>query len=108
LTRAHISQPDGTFGMKVKRCFSFSDINSTVELVNEEGCPEPSIMSEFRSAQFWIRASKSVAIKEFISEFFKKWVQYRLEQLRDKFRKRLRSEPIRQASSESVKEFRTW
>jgi hypothetical protein len=49
LSRAHISQPDGTFGMKVKRCFSFSDINSTVELVNEEGCPEPSIMSEFRS-----------------------------------------------------------
>jgi hypothetical protein len=52
LSRAHISQPDGTFGMKVKRCFSFSDINSTVELVNEEGCPEPSIMSEFRSVQF--------------------------------------------------------
>ena len=46
--RAHISQPDGTFGMKVKRCFSFSDQNSTVELVDERGCPEPSIMSEFR------------------------------------------------------------
>ena len=46
--RAHISQPDGTFGMKVKRCFSFSDQNSTVELVDERGCPEPTIMSEFR------------------------------------------------------------
>ena len=34
--------------MKVKRCFSFSDQNSTVELVDENGCPEPSIMSEFR------------------------------------------------------------
>jgi len=45
--KAHISQPDGTFGMKVKRCFSFSDQNSTVELVDERGCPEPSIMSEF-------------------------------------------------------------
>merc|ERR1712212_297508 len=44
--KAHISQPDGTFGMKVKRCFSFSDQNSTVELVDERGCPEPSIMSE--------------------------------------------------------------
>merc|ERR1712088_545281 len=46
--KAHISQPDGTFGMKVKRCFSFSDQNSTVELVDERGCPEPTIMSEFR------------------------------------------------------------
>jgi len=45
--KAHISQPDGTFGMKVKRCFSFSDQNSTVELVDERGCPEPTIMSEF-------------------------------------------------------------
>jgi hypothetical protein len=44
---AHISQPDGTFGMKVKRCFSFSDQNSTVELVDDRGCPEPSIMSKF-------------------------------------------------------------
>jgi hypothetical protein len=34
--------------MKVKRCFSFSDLNSTVELVNEDGCPEPTIMSEFK------------------------------------------------------------
>ncbi|XP_023343014.1 uncharacterized protein LOC111712591 isoform X2 [Eurytemora carolleeae] len=47
MLRAHISQPDGTFGMRVKRCFSFSDLNSTVELVDERGCPEPTIMSEF-------------------------------------------------------------
>jgi predicted nucleic-acid-binding Zn-ribbon protein len=45
--KAHISQPDGSFGMLVKRCFSFSDQNSTVELVDERGCPDPSIMSEF-------------------------------------------------------------
>ena len=86
MCRAHISQPDGTFGMKVssfrkdynwvcqtfasdkglfrsfeennnsslsqvKRCFSFSDQNSTVELVDERGCPEPTIMSEFRWVQ---------------------------------------------------------
>ena len=62
--RAHISQPDGTFGMKVKRCFSFSDQNSTVELVDERGCPEPSIMSEFRwviMQQDWFNKSCLIA-----------------------------------------------
>ena len=48
IPRAHISQPDGTFGMKVKRCFSFSDQNSTVKLVDERGCRERTIMAEFR------------------------------------------------------------
>ena len=33
--------------MKVKRCFSFSDTNNTVELVDERGCPDPNIMSDF-------------------------------------------------------------
>jgi hypothetical protein len=49
-----------------------------------------------------------VAIKEFRSEFLKKWVQYRPVQ-RDKFKvmQKLRSEPIRLVSSESVKEFRS-
>ena len=61
--RAHISQHDGTVGMKVKRCFSFSDQNTTVQvdiatvfctaqctvqLVDDRGCPEPSIMSQFQ------------------------------------------------------------
>jgi len=45
--RAHISRPDGNYGMRVKRCFSFSDLNSTVELVDDRGCPEPTIMSPF-------------------------------------------------------------
>ena len=58
IPRAHISQPDGTFGMKVKRCFSFSDQNSTVELVDERGCPEPTIMSEFR-CWMWSAHKKS-------------------------------------------------
>jgi len=35
--RAHFSKPDGKFGMKVKRCFSFSDTNNTVELVDDRG-----------------------------------------------------------------------
>ena len=33
--------------MKVKRCFSFSDTNNTVQLVDDKGCPDPKIMSEF-------------------------------------------------------------
>ena len=33
--------------MKVKRCFSFSDTNNTVQLVDERGCPDPEIMSNF-------------------------------------------------------------
>jgi len=39
---------DGQFGMKVKRCFSFSDTNNTVQLVDERGCPEKNIMSAFK------------------------------------------------------------
>ena len=33
--------------MRVKRCFSFSDTNNTVQLVDDKGCPDPKIMSEF-------------------------------------------------------------
>ena len=46
--RAHISQYDGSVGMRVRRCFSFSDLNTTVELVDQRGCPDRSIMSEFQ------------------------------------------------------------
>ena len=45
--RAHISHYDGSFGMAVRRCFSFSDLNTTVELVDGRGCPDPAIMSQF-------------------------------------------------------------
>lgn len=45
--RAYFSQPDGKFGMKVKRCFSFSDTNNTVQLVDDNGCPDPNILSPF-------------------------------------------------------------
>ena len=34
--------------MKVRRCFSFSDQNTTVELVDQRGCPDSSIMSQFQ------------------------------------------------------------
>ena len=33
--------------MKVRRCFSFSDRNTTVELVDGSGCPDSSILSPF-------------------------------------------------------------
>ena len=33
--------------MAVRRCFSFSDLNTTVELVDGRGCPDPAIMSQF-------------------------------------------------------------
>ena len=33
--------------MAVRRCFSFSDVNTTVELVDGQGCPDPAIMSQF-------------------------------------------------------------
>ena len=46
--RAHISQYDGSVGMRVRRCFSFSDLNTTVELVDQRGCPDRSIMSQFQ------------------------------------------------------------
>lgn len=45
--RADISHPDGQFGMKVKRCFSFSDTNNTVELVDSRGCPDRDLISDF-------------------------------------------------------------
>jgi len=48
MLRAHISQYDGSVGMRVRRCFSFSDLNTTVELVDQRGCPDRSIMSEFQ------------------------------------------------------------
>ncbi len=33
--------------MKVKRCFSFSDTNNTVQLVDDNGCADPKIVSPF-------------------------------------------------------------
>jgi len=45
--RADISKADGQFGMRVKRCFSFSDTNNTVQLVDDNGCPERNIISPF-------------------------------------------------------------
>ena len=34
--------------MRVQRCFSFSDTNNTVALLDERGCPIRRIISDFR------------------------------------------------------------
>ena len=34
--------------MRVKRCFSFSDSNNTVQLVDERGCSDKSVISQFK------------------------------------------------------------
>ena len=38
----------GVHGLRVQRCFSFSDTNNTVALLDESGCPIRRIMSHFR------------------------------------------------------------
>lgn len=46
--RVDVSRPDGSYGIRVRSCFSFSGQNSTVQLVNEKGCPEKGILSPFK------------------------------------------------------------
>ncbi|XP_040571387.1 uncharacterized protein [Lepeophtheirus salmonis] len=45
--KAFSSKPDGKFGMLVKRCFSFSDTDNQVLMVDDKGCSNNEIMSEF-------------------------------------------------------------
>ncbi|XP_074101237.1 uncharacterized protein LOC141528861 [Cotesia typhae] len=37
--RAEISRPDGMYGIRVKSCFAFNKRNSSVQLIDESGCP---------------------------------------------------------------------
>ncbi|BES99884.1 Zona pellucida-like domain [Nesidiocoris tenuis] len=37
--RADISRPDGTYGIRVKSCFAFNRRNSSVQLIDDRGCP---------------------------------------------------------------------
>lgn len=37
--RAEISRPDGTYGFRVKNCFAFNKLNSSVPLIDDRGCP---------------------------------------------------------------------
>jgi len=45
---ADVTHPDGVHGLRVQRCFSFSDTNNSVALLDAAGCPIRRIMSDFR------------------------------------------------------------
>ncbi|XP_043285999.1 uncharacterized protein [Venturia canescens] len=37
--RAEVSRPDGAYGIRVKSCFAFNKKNSSVQLIDDKGCP---------------------------------------------------------------------
>ncbi|XP_031775514.1 uncharacterized protein LOC100872865 isoform X2 [Apis florea] len=46
--RAEISRPDGMYGIKVKSCFAFNKRNSSVQLIDDKGCPvKAQVMTKF-------------------------------------------------------------
>lgn len=47
--RADVTRPDGTHGIRVKNCFAFNKLNSSVNLIDERGCPfKSSVISPFK------------------------------------------------------------
>lgn len=47
--RADVTRPDGTHGIRVKNCFAFNKLNSSVILIDERGCPvKSSVISPFK------------------------------------------------------------
>ncbi|XP_068899030.1 uncharacterized protein [Tenebrio molitor] len=46
--RAEISRPDGTYGFRVKSCFAFNKLNTSVPLIDDKGCPvDTNVISPF-------------------------------------------------------------
>ncbi|XP_022909936.2 uncharacterized protein [Onthophagus taurus] len=46
--RAELSEPDGSHGFRVKSCFAFSKANSSVNLIDDRGCPvNPDVITPF-------------------------------------------------------------
>ncbi|XP_012216844.1 uncharacterized protein [Linepithema humile] len=45
--RAEISRPDGMYGIRVKNCFAFNKLNSSVQLIDDKGCPVKVRMTKF-------------------------------------------------------------
>ncbi|KAJ8928288.1 hypothetical protein NQ314_019171 [Rhamnusium bicolor] len=39
ILRAEIGRPNGTYGFRVKSCFAFNELNSSVPLIDDRGCP---------------------------------------------------------------------
>jgi len=47
--QATMDTPSDKYGLRVRNCFAFSDKNSSVRLLNDKGCPERSVLSQFVS-----------------------------------------------------------
>lgn len=45
--QAEMDAPSEKYGIKVRNCFAFSDKNSSVRLLNNKGCPERNVLSQF-------------------------------------------------------------
>lgn len=45
--RAEMDAPSDKYGIKVRNCFAFSDKNSSVRLLNNNGCPERNVLTQF-------------------------------------------------------------
>jgi len=45
--QAEMDKPSADFGIRVRNCFAFSDKNSSVRLLNDSGCPEKNVLSQF-------------------------------------------------------------
>lgn len=49
--RARVSKPDGQYDIRVKNCISFAPNTTDVQLLDANGCPVTSFLSEFRFNQ---------------------------------------------------------
>lgn len=51
LIKAEVQQPNATFGIKVKNCFAFNKKNTSINLIDERGCPfDRDIITSFASS----------------------------------------------------------
>ncbi|KAJ6640212.1 hypothetical protein Bhyg_12962 [Pseudolycoriella hygida] len=64
---AELTQPNGTYGIKVKNCFAFNKKNISYPLINEKGCPiDPNVISKFKSNE---DGSKATALLKSMFKF---------------------------------------
>lgn len=51
LIKAEVQQPNATYGIKVKNCFAFNKKNTSINLIDERGCPfDRDIITSFASS----------------------------------------------------------
>ena len=48
--KAEVTNPNGTYGIRVKSCFAFGKRNESTPLIDDRGCPVNNIMTRFKSA----------------------------------------------------------